>query len=54
MKLLTAKREGARKRIEKKTKEDLMAKDPQTHLFRSDRNGQFIGFSRLSVGWESL
>ena len=52
MKLLTARREGTRKRI--KTKEDLMAKDPQTHLFRSDRNGQFIGFSRLSVGRESL
>ena len=49
MKLLTAKREGARKRIEKKTKEDLIAKDTPTHMFGSDINGQFIRFSRLSV-----
>ena len=50
--LLTAITEGRRKA--NKTKEDLMAKDSPTHLFRSHTNGQFIGLSRLSVGRELL
>ena len=52
MDLLTAIREGRRKA--KRMKEDLMAKDSPTHLFRSHTNGQFIRLSRLSVGGELL